>query len=129
HFLALYAPTTRRFVDSFPVLLPPQFVDMSFGLYTNEHGESAYGYFDAPTPDATNPITPTWPGMALPVAFSTSRGLYEQPFQLELSTLTPNAVIRYTTDGSAPTAETGAVYNAPIPIDHTTLLRAAAFRT
>ncbi|MEZ4656640.1 MAG: chitobiase/beta-hexosaminidase C-terminal domain-containing protein [Caldilineaceae bacterium] len=94
-------PPARRFLDSLPLLLPPQFVDMSFGLFTNGDGESAYGYFDAPTPDAANPITPTWPGMALPVTFSVARGLYNRPFQLELSTLTPNAVIRYTTDGSA----------------------------
>lgn len=127
-FVALYAPTTRRFLDSLPLTLPPQFVDMSFGLYADHAGRSAYGYFDAPTPAAANPITPTWPGMALPVEFSVQRGLYNRAFPLELATVTPAAVIRYTTDGSAPTAESGALYETPIEISHTTLVRAAAFR-
>ena len=33
-----------------------------------------------------------------------------------------------TTDGLGPTATTGTVYTAPVTIDHTTTLRAAAFR-
>jgi hypothetical protein len=38
------------------------------------------------------------------------------------------ATIRYTTDGTPPTATTGTVYSGPIHISGTTTLRAAAFK-
>src|SRR5262245_42835439 len=59
--------------------------------------------------------------------FSVKRGFFTAPFQLVLSTATPGAVIRYTTDGSAPTQSNGAAYNAPLTINKTTCVRAFAF--
>ncbi|MFM7103457.1 MAG: CotH kinase family protein [Verrucomicrobiota bacterium] len=61
------------------------------------------------------------------VKFSHQRGLYDAPFRLHLSSRTRSAVIRYTLDGSEPTATTGKVYAAPLDIARTTVLRAAAF--
>lgn len=63
-----------------------------------------------------------------PPHFSHARGFYDQPFVLTLATDDSQAVIRYTLDGSEPTAEHGFVYGDGIPILKTTCLRAAAFR-
>lgn len=84
------------------------------------------GYFDLPTPGAPN--APIYPGLAADPIPSHPHGFYESPFWLTLTTPTSGAVIRYTTDGSAPTAATGQPYEGGISIDRTTVLRAAAFR-
>ena len=63
-----------------------------------------------------------------PPRFSHARGFYDQPFVLTLSIDNPQAGIRYTTDGSEPTAQHGLVYGDGIPISETTCVRAVAFR-
>ncbi|MDI6448661.1 lamin tail domain-containing protein [Anaerobaca lacustris] len=80
----------------------------------------------APTPGASND------GWFLPVvsdiAFSHERGFYDEPIRVVLETETPGATIRYTLDGSTPTANHGAIYAGLIPIETTTCLRAIAFK-
>ena len=61
--------------------------------------------------------------------FSVDRGFFDAPFLVEVTTDTPDAEIRYTTDGSPPTQATGTLYVGPISISETTTLRAAAFRS
>ncbi len=61
--------------------------------------------------------------------FSHVRGFYTAPFNLTITSLTSGAEIRYTTDGSTPTASNGTVYTTPIAISATTVIRAAAFKT
>lgn len=68
-------------------------------------------------------------GKVADIRFSVSRGIFTAPFQLAISTDTPGATIRYTIDGSEPTATTGSVYATPLTIAATTNLRAAAFLT
>jgi len=46
-----------------------------------------------------------------------------------MSTATENAEIRYTIDGTVPTATTGTVYTAPITVDQNETLTAVAFRS
>ncbi len=58
--------------------------------------------------------------------FSVDRGIFENPFDLEITTATPDAVIRYTTDGSEPSATHGTVYNGPLTVSGTSTLRAIA---
>ncbi len=58
---------------------------------------------------------------------SLASGTYAGTQGIELSCGTEEAVIRYTTDGSDPTAES-AVYDDPIEISHSTQIRAQAFR-
>ncbi|HBI85670.1 MAG TPA: hypothetical protein DDX71_05210 [Ruminococcus sp.] len=60
--------------------------------------------------------------------YSRKSGNYGKPQTVELSTVTEDAVIYYTTDGSVPTAENGILYTAPIEITETTYLRAIACR-
>ncbi|SOD98547.1 lamin tail domain-containing protein [Spirosoma fluviale] len=61
------------------------------------------------------------------VTFSSSRGLYESPFQLTLSTTLAGGTMRYTTDGSAPTPTTGILYAGAIPVATTSIIRAVAY--
>lgn len=60
--------------------------------------------------------------------FSHNRGFYSTPFQLEITTLTPGATIRYTLDGSAPSESFGDIYSSPIPISKTSIIRAMAYK-
>ncbi len=87
-------------------------------------GEQAY--FTTPTPAADN-LSGTL-GLVGDTRFSVDRGFYDTPFALEITTDTQGAEIRYTTNGSEPTATTGTVYSGPISISGQTVLRAAAFK-
>ncbi len=60
------------------------------------------------------------------VLFSPQRGFFSTPFQLSLST-SIGGTIRYTTDGTAPTASTGTVYTGPINIATTSVIRAIEY--
>ena len=51
-----------------------------------------------------------------------------EPFELSIQTPTQGAAIRYTTDGSWPSAEHGELYKEPLRIDKTTVVRAVAFK-
>jgi hypothetical protein len=61
--------------------------------------------------------------------FSIDRGFFDAPFSVAISTLTPGATIRYTTDGSWPSPTHGQTYASPILISQTTVLRAMAHKT
>jgi hypothetical protein len=60
-----------------------------------------------------------------PVSFSTPSTVARTPIKLEM-TSSQNALIRFTTDGSEPTAQS-TLYKEPLTISKTTVLRAAAF--
>jgi len=51
----------------------------------------------------------------------------QKPERVTLTGLTPYATIRYTLDGTLPTATTGELFEKPIPIDENTTLIAASF--
>ena len=84
------------------------------------------GFFPEPTPGAAN--SARFDGLTADTKFSVDRGIHETAFQLEITTATPEASIRFTTDGSPPDETTGTLYSAPIEIDETTVVRAIAFR-
>lgn len=124
-FLGLYSPESpRTLINGFAPEFPEQRNDRSYGYDPLGH----LRYFNPPTPGAANGASSII-GVAAPVHFSARRGHYTQPFQLALSTPTPGAVIRYTTDGREPAETVGRPYVTPILLTNTTLLRAAAFRT
>lgn len=56
-------------------------------------------------------------------AFSVTRGFFSSPFQLQISSATPGATIKYTTNGSTPSATNGLTYTTPLNISSTTVLR------
>ena len=61
--------------------------------------------------------------------FSVNRGFFNVPFSLSITTATPGATVMYTTNGSTPTLSNGFVYSAPLTINGTRTVRAAAFKT
>jgi CotH kinase protein/Lamin Tail Domain/Fn3 associated/PA14 domain len=58
--------------------------------------------------------------------FSVRRGFYSAPISVAITSTTPGAVIRYTTDGSTPDETNGLTYTAPLAISSTTIVRAYA---
>lgn len=106
---------------------PDLFLDarLEFAPPTGSPGFVAF--LDHPSPGAPNPTG--WNlGRVADTKFSVDRGLQDQAFNLEITTATPGATIRYTRDGSVPTETTGLVYAQPIPVTQTTIVRAAAFK-
>lgn len=85
----------------------------------------AYRYFQPATPGAANPKG--YAGLVADTKFSHNRGFYDVPFAVGITTATAGAEIYWTTNGSAPRPGAGTRYTAPLPINRTTLLRAAAF--
>jgi len=85
-------------------------------------------FFSPSTPKSAN--TGAFIGQVADTKFDHDRGFYSAPFPLVLSSADTihGATIRYTTDGSTPTATTGFAYVAPITINKTSTIRAAAFR-
>jgi hypothetical protein len=79
-------------------------------------------YFAAATPGAIN--SPDYFAFCEEPEFSEPRGFYSANFNVAITTATTGATIRYTTNGSKPTATTGTVYTGPIAITGTTVLRA-----
>ena len=83
-------------------------------------------YFYDPTPGERNAAG--YVDYVRDTKFSVDRGFFDGPFELEITTNTPGAVIRYTTDGSVPTETNGRDYAGPMVVATTTVLRAAAFK-
>ena len=98
-------------------------------LLAERAGEAQAGYMVTPTPGTFNQEGTL--GLVADTKFSADRGFYTTQFTVQITSATPGATIRYTVDGSAPTATTGLVYDPGNPplISTTTTLRAAAFKT
>lgn len=65
---------------------------------------------------------------AAPV-FEPAAGVFSTATSVTLSTATSGATIRYTTDGTAPGASSGTVYQEPIGIAHNTTIHAIAYKS
>jgi hypothetical protein len=59
--------------------------------------------------------------------FSPVPGTYAGPQTVTISSATPGALIRYTTDGSTPTAYSGTFYAGPVSIGSTSTINAIAY--
>jgi hypothetical protein len=95
-------------------------------LTAQRAGGSQLGFMTSPTPGAPNGVSTL--GFVGDTHFSVDRGFFAAPFQVAVTADLPTASIRYTTDGSLPTPTTGTVYNGPITIAKTTILRAIAYQ-
>ncbi|HJQ82212.1 MAG TPA: lamin tail domain-containing protein [Lacipirellulaceae bacterium] len=98
-------------------------------LQANRSSGSVQGYMVTPTPGTSNQQGTL--GFVADTKFSVDRGFYTSAFNVEITSATEGSTIRYTVDGSAPTATTGLIYNplSPPLISTTTTLRAAAYKT
>lgn len=135
-FLGLYYLPQQRFTDIITRPGTEHRRNISYGRYHISPDEWAYHYFAHPTPGNPNLVVETdphapathWVGMTEPVEFSVLHGLYTTPFTLALSTTTPGAIIRYTTDNSEPTTIYGDIYHQPLMITRTTVVRAISVK-
>ena len=88
--------------------------------------ESQLQFFDRPTPGASN--GEGFDGLVGATLHSVARGFFDAPIEVAITSPLTDAVIRYTTDGSLPTATHGDIYSEPIRLATQTTLRSAAFR-
>jgi len=123
--VALYASDGVTLIDS--IEFAEQRPDISFGRDSVD--PSQWRYFGLPTPGAAN--TAPYLGRVADLGFSHSRGFYDDPFLVAITTQTADAKIYYTIDGSSPFdlrtgLPVGTPYSGPIAITTTTCLRAGA---
>lgn len=85
------------------------------------------GYFTSPSPGDENGIR--YDGIVGDTNFSVDRGIFDTAFDLAITTTTGGSEIRYTTDGTQPSENSGQIYTGPIPISTTTIVRAIAHKT
>ena len=112
-------------LSEFAPSYPAQMQDISYGL--GGPSNDVRGFFTDPTPGSQNTVSTS--GQVADTNFSVSRGLYDAPFNLEITSETLESEIRFTTDGSTPSETNGIIYSGPIAITGTTVVRAAAFRS
>lgn len=89
-------------------------------------GIGPVGFYPQPTPGIANATR--FDGITEDTKFSVDRGLYDTAFNLLITSDTPGASIRYTTDGTPPDEATGQLYTGAISITETTVIRAIAYR-
>lgn len=101
-----------------------QYPDVSFGRYPD--GSKNIGFLPTPTPLASN-IGPA-DVRVLPVpVFYQKGGLCKTPVNVTIQVAgAPNAVVRYTLNGSEPTAQSP-IYNGNISVSTSTVIRAKTF--
>jgi hypothetical protein len=121
-YLALVQPDGKTVASEFAPKYPAQYADISYGAFNG-----GLYYFQTPTPRAAN--GEGFISYVKETKFSHTRGFYDAPFVLNVTTDTTGAAIRYTTDGTPPSETNGVDYTGPLTIDRTSTLRFAAFKT
>lgn len=106
------------------VALIPTQGDHSRGRITD--GNATFGVFTTPTPNAAN--TGSFTDYVSKPTFSVAPGFYAAAQSVAISCADPNTQIRYTINGTTPTA-TSTLYSGPINVATTTAIRARAFST
>ncbi|MFT4548999.1 MAG: hypothetical protein ACI9MB_002969, partial [Verrucomicrobiales bacterium] len=122
-YLALVKPDGTTVVSEFSPTYPNQLANVSYGFDAVALIE---GFFLNPTPGSEN--AGGFTNFVADTSFSIDRGFYDTPIAVAITSATPGAEIRYTTNGAKPAANSGSIYTGPISISQTTVLRAAAFK-
>ncbi len=117
--IALYDPQ-GLILDS--IIFSEQAKDVSFGRISD--GDPAFSFFSTPTPGTSNVGISFAEIIYNKPIFSKKGGFYLENFDLQL--YSTSGTIRYTIDGSMPT-ENAPIFNDPISIDETTVVRARVF--
>lgn len=104
---------------------PRQHANISYGRTTN--GTGPWAYLSVPTPASGNNPASASERLTRPT-FSIAGGRYSGTIQVTLTHSKPGAEIRYTVDGSEPSAN-ATLYTSPVPISQTRTLKAKAFLT
>ncbi|MFN3917102.1 MAG: CotH kinase family protein [Flavobacteriales bacterium] len=87
-------------------------------------GSNNWGVFPTPSPGAAN--ANAWNEYAAIPALSTQAGFYTGPVNISMTTTSPSSEIRYTTDGTEPTAAS-TLYTGPVAVNTTQVIRARTF--
>ena len=107
-------------------LYPEQLVNVSYGL---GQPNGTIGYLDEPSPGEPNGSDDDVRiDFVRDTKFTVDRGYFTESFEVAITTATEDAVIHYTLDGTAPALGSGLIYNGPITVSDTTVLRAMATR-
>ena len=117
----LLANAAQTVVDS--VSYPPQLTDISYGR--SRTAPSLFGFFEDPTPGYINGPD-LIAGIADPPQFSLESGFYPGALFITLTSSTAGAEIRYTLDGTKPTAASP-LYTGPLQLNATSVVRARSF--
>ncbi len=96
-------------------------------LFAQQITELGDRYFQPPTPGTNN--SAGFVGLVADPKFSANRGFYDAAFSLSITCATAGAEIRFTTNGSPPSATAGYIFSTPINITGHSFIRAAAFKT
>jgi formylglycine-generating enzyme required for sulfatase activity len=131
--------------ESYPAGNQTNPIGPASGLYRLLRGGCSISPADQCTPVFRNTIWPTYvtkdigfrvsrsiPSLTETVStpvFSQVAGVYSNPIFVAISSSTPGATIRYTTDGTEPTANSGTIYTTPISVSQDTVLKAIAYRS
>ena len=100
--------------------MSPNQANHSWGRQTD--GAANMMIFTNPTPNSAN-VGASGTNYAATPVFSVQAGYYTGATNVSITTTEPNSSIRYTTDGSIPTAAS-TLYTGPVAINATTVLRA-----
>ena len=119
NILAIHGMNASRTSSDF--LISPELTAKKTDLNSPQNG-----FFLVPSPGSLN--GKLIDGLVRDTKFSVKRGFHDSPFDLEISTETEGAQIRYTLDGSEPSESKGRIYDGPININDTTILRAIAYK-
>jgi hypothetical protein len=91
-----------------------------------QDGGDDWGVSTVTTPGSSNNNIYFYEDFVSEPDFSQPAGFYQGPVTVEITCEDTTATIRYTTNGNLPTASS-AIYNGPIAINQTTVLKAIAF--
>jgi hypothetical protein len=123
-YLGLVQPDGTTVAFEYAPAFPQQYDNISYGVtVTNAEVRE---FFAVATPGAVNATS--YFAQVADTKFTPDRGFYTTNIAVTITTATPEAVIRYTLNGTPPTESTGFVYTNPIAVTNTTVLRAAAFK-
>lgn len=121
-YLALVKPDGVEIEFEYAPRYPKQEMDVSFGLAGMDVG--SWMSFAVPSPGVTNSSSPLQ--LAAGVIFEPPSGVSTNTSVIELKTSEPNGVIRYTTNGTDPTA-TSTVYSWPLRFSSSMVVRSRVF--
>ena len=120
-YLALYNGL-GNIVTEFSPGFPAQVQDVSFAYFDGNFLATLI-----PTPGEEN-ILSNFQLLQEP-RLSHEHGIYDTPFDLEISTDLSGVQIYYTTNGDIPDSKSGRLYSGPVLIDSTTVLRAIIIKS